>query len=154
MCVSRGVNRIGREGAGILLVAAALLGICCGLRTFTALAILWLVRHPGPAAWCIAVLALLEYAADLHPKAPPRTGATGLIARICTGAFCGGAVFAGGNRGAVAAGAVVGGVCAIVGAYAGLAARLRAIRLVGRVPAALLEDGVAAVASAAIVVWL
>lgn len=148
-----GASRIGREGVRILLLGAALLGLCTGLRTFTALAVLWLLRHPGPVAWGLAVLAVLEYFADLHPNAPPRTGATGLIARICTGGFCGGALLAGAGR-SVVAGVVIGAICAVIGAYAGLAVRMRAIRIVGRVPAALLEDGVAIAASAAVVTWL
>ena len=148
-----GALGIGRETAGILLLGAALLGLCAGLRTFTAPAVLWLLRHPGPAAWGLAVLALLEDAADLHPKAPPRTGATGLFARICSGGFCGGALLASAGH-PVVGGVIVGALCAIAGAYAGLALRVRAIRVVGRVPAALLEDGLAIAASAAVVIWL
>jgi uncharacterized membrane protein len=136
-----------------LLVAPALLGLCSGLRTFTALAVLWLLRHPGPVAWGLAVLAVLEYLADLHPNAPPRTRAAGLFARACTGGFCGGALLAGAGH-PIVAGVVIGALCAIAGAYAGLAVRMRAIRIVGRVPAALLEDGFAIAASAAVVTWL
>jgi uncharacterized membrane protein len=99
------------------------------------------------------VLAALEYAVDLHPKAPPRTGATGLFARACSGGFCGGALLASAGH-SIIAGVVVGALCAIAGAYAGFAVRLRAMHAVGRVPAALLEDGVAIAASAAVVVWL
>lgn len=148
-----GASGLGREADSILLIGAALLGFCAGLRTFTAPAVLWLLRHPGPVAWGLAVLALLEYAADLHPKAPSRTGATGLFARACTGGLCGGALLASAGH-PIVAGVVLGALCAIAGAYAGLALRLRAIRAVGRVPAALLEDGVAIAASAAVVIWL
>lgn len=148
-----GGRRIWREAVGILLIGAALLGLCAGLRTFTAPAVLWLLRHPGPVAWGLTALAVLEYFADLHPKAPPRTGATGLFARACTGGLCGGALLAGSGH-SIVAGVLLGAVCAVIGAYAGLAVRLRAIRIVGRVPAALLEDGFAIAASAAVVVWL
>lgn len=135
-----------------MIVAAALLGLCAGLRTFTAPAVLWLLRHPGPIAWSLSVLAVLEYAADLHPNAPPRTGPTGLIARICSGAFCGGALLALAGH-SIVGGIIAGALGAIAGAYGGLWLRVRTIRVIGRIPAAILEDVVAIAASAAVVTW-
>lgn len=133
------------------LLGALLLGIVAGLRVFTAPAVLWLIRHPGPIAYGLGVVALLEYAGDLHPGTPSRTAPTGLVARLLSGGFCGWAL-------TVAAGApilpgVVLGMCgALIGAYGGLAVRLKLISLLGPVPAALLEDAVAIAAAVAIVV--
>jgi uncharacterized membrane protein len=51
-------------------------------------------------------------------------------------------------------GALAGALAAIIGAFAGLAARSAAIRLIGRVPAALLEDVITVAASVAVVAYL
>jgi uncharacterized membrane protein len=134
----------------VTLVAAILLGFLAGLRTFTAPAALWLMRRPGPLAYVLVVLALLEDAGDLHPGAPARTQPLGLIARACSGAFCGWTVTALGGA-PVFAGALLGALASVGGAFAGLAARKIAIDRTGRVPAALLEDAVAIVAAIAVV---
>ncbi len=120
-------------------LAAILFGLLAGLRTFTAPAILWLVRRGTPLAYVLGVLALLEYAGDLSPRVPARTQPFGLIARACSGAFCGWTV-AGLNAGSPVLCAVLGALAAIGGAYAGLALRRRLAALAGRVPAALIED--------------
>jgi uncharacterized membrane protein len=126
----------------LALVAIFLLGIVTGLRAFTAVAVLWLMRHGGPWAIVLAVLAVAEYAGDLYPKAPARTSASGLIARIVVGGFVGWSLALASNVAGVE-GALVGAAGALVGAYGGLAVRLRAMARVGAVPAALLEDAVA-----------
>jgi uncharacterized membrane protein len=131
-------------------LAAALLGVVAGLRTFTAPAVFWLVRHRSPIAYLLGILALMELALDLNPKAPARTGVIGLSARVISGAFCGGAVMATVGH-SLFIGALLGAIGAVVGAYGGLAARTRAIALIGRVPAALLEDAIAIAAAVAIV---
>jgi uncharacterized membrane protein len=136
-----------------MLLTAILLGFLAGLRTFTAPAVLLLMRRGTPLAYALGVLALAEYAADLSPKAPARTAPAGLIARACSGGFCGWTVMSlSGASGAE--GALAGAVAAVIGAYVGLAARSRAIGLIGRVPAGLLEDGIAAAASVAVVAYL
>ncbi|HEY1881722.1 MAG TPA: hypothetical protein VGG51_01615 [Candidatus Cybelea sp.] len=135
------------------LVAAVLLGFLAGLRTFTAPAILWLMRRPGPLAYVLAVLALLEDAGDLHPGAPARTQPLGLIARACSGAFCGWTVTALGGA-PIFAGVLLGALAAVGGAFAGLAARKLAIERLGRLPAALLEDAAAILAAAAVVAFV
>ncbi len=132
--------------------AALLLGVISGLRTFTAVAALWLLRHTGPVAYGLGVVALLEYCGDLYPNAPPRTGATGLIARLLAGGFCGWAVTAAAGSSPIA-GAALGACGALIGAYGGLAARRRAIVLAGAVPAALLEDAVAIAGAVLIVLY-
>jgi uncharacterized membrane protein len=134
-------------------VAAALIGVVAGLRTFTAPAVLWLVRHRSPVAYLLGVLALLEFAGDLSPKTPARTGLVGLSARVISGAFCGAAITAAAGH-SLFIGALLGALGALVGAYGGLAARLRAIALIGPIPAALLEDAIAIAGAVAIVTEL
>lgn len=129
----------------VLIVGAFLLGIVVGLRTFTAPAVLWIVRHGGIWAIVLAIAAVVEYAGDLLPKAPARTGAVGLTARILSGAFCGWQISGS------AIGAVAGVAGAVAGAYGGLALRTRAIAVIGAVPSAILEDLVAIGAAALIV---
>lgn len=135
-----------------VLVAAFLLGIVAGLRTFTAPAVLWLMRHTGPVAYALGALALLEYGGDLYPKTPPRTSPGGLIARLLSGGFCG-FVLASAAGVPTIFGALLGGIGAIVGAYGGLAARTRSIAAIGPVPAGIAEDAVA-IGAAVIIVWL
>lgn len=128
----------------ILLLLAFLLGFVAGLRTFTAPAVLWLLRHGGVWAYVLGFLALAEYAADLNPRAPARTGLFGIAARMVSGAFCGWAVTSGAGTLAIW-GAVIGAGAAVLGAYSGLAVRMKAISVIGRVPAALVGDLVAIV---------
>lgn len=131
-------------------MTALLLGIVAGLRTFTAPAALQLARHRGPAAYALGVLAILEYGADLSPRVPARTSPGGMTARVLSGAFCGWTVTADAAP-SRSHGAALGGCGAVIGAYLGLAARTRAISSVGRIPAALMEDG-AAIAGAILIV--
>lgn len=126
-----------------ILLVAFLLGFSVGLRTLTGPAVLWLVKHGGLWAYALGILALVEYALDLHPRAGARTHPLGLSARIVSGGFCGWAVTLGNGNGIVMAGIVVGVVAAVIGAFVGLAARLKSVRAIGRVPAALVEDAIA-----------
>ncbi|MBV9027187.1 MAG: hypothetical protein JO311_01100 [Candidatus Eremiobacteraeota bacterium] len=132
------------------LLVALLLGIVAGLRAVTAPAVLWLMRHRSPVAYLLGVLALLEYAGDLSPKAPARTDLTALLARVVSGGFCGGAI-ALTSHVSLLLGVLAGALGAVIGAYGGLFIRLRAAELIGRVPAALLEDAVAIVGAVLVV---
>ncbi|MGC1381064.1 MAG: hypothetical protein WA814_08585 [Candidatus Baltobacteraceae bacterium] len=132
-------------------LAAFLLGIVAGLRTFTAPAVLWLMRHRGPAAYVLGVLALLEFAGDLYPRTPCRTSPPGLVARLVSGGFCGGALAAAAGS-SIPIAVALGVAGALVGAYGGLAARLRTIALIGSTPAAIVEDLIAIAGAVAIVV--
>lgn len=136
-----------------MLALLFLLGVVSGLRTFTGPAVLWVMRHGGLWAYVLSAAALFEYFYDLHPKAPPRTCASNLIARVLSGAFVGwwGALAAGISA---PLGAIAGGVGAVVGAYGSVAVRRRAITAMGNVASGLLEDIVAIVAAAAIVARL
>ena len=132
-------------------MAALLLGLVAGLRTFTAPAVLWLFRHRARPAYVLGVLALLEYGVDLYPRAPARTSPGGLIARLLSGTFCGWALTAG-DGASPSLNAMFGACGAAIGAYLGLAARMRAIKSIGTVPAALMEDSVAITGAILIVV--
>lgn len=134
-------------------VAALLLGVVTGLRTFTALAVLWLVRHAGPIAFVLGGAAIFEYGFDLYPKAPARTSGGGLLGRLFAGAFCGWAVTSATGSTPII-GILLGACGALIGAYGGLAARRRATSAIGSVPAALLEDAIAIAGAVAIVLKL
>lgn len=132
------------------MIVAFALGFVAGLRTFTAPAVLLLMRAGTWPAYVLGVAALAEYAGDLHPNAPSRTQPLGLIARLCSGAFCGWLTSA--ITGVSApVGAGLGALGAIFGAFLGLRARTAAIGRIGRIPAAIAEDIVAIGAAVAIV---
>jgi uncharacterized membrane protein len=132
-------------------LAAFSLGLVAGLRTITAPAVVRLIRDRNIGGYIAGLAALAEFAGDLSPNAPPRTQRAALLARVSTGAYSGRRLAR--SSDCAIQGAVLGGAGAIVGAYAGLAARRCAIELVGPVPAALLED-VVAIAGAVLIVTL
>lgn len=137
----------------LLLLLAFLLGVVSGLRTFTAPAVLWIMRHGGLWAYVLSAGALFEYFLDVQPKAPPRTGAIGLVGRLLSGAFVG--WWAAATSGiSPAGGALAGAIGALAGAYGGLAVRKRAAAAVGNVASGILEDLVAIAAAVAIVTRL
>lgn len=136
-----------------VLLAALTLGVVTGLRTFTAIAVLWLVRHPGPAAYVLGGAAIFEYGFDLVPTAPARTSGGGLVGRLFAGAFCGWAVTIAAGASPVA-GVLLGACGALIGAFGGLALRRRGSAAIGPVPAALVEDAVAIAGAVAIVLNL
>ncbi|MDQ6766803.1 MAG: hypothetical protein M3Z41_03245 [Candidatus Eremiobacteraeota bacterium] len=112
-----------------------------GLRTFTPLAAVLLVRG---GIWGIVLLvaAVAEYVADVLPNIPCRTQAMSLLGRSVSGAFVGWLI-ATMHDGSGIFGALAGISGAVIGTYAGLAARLAAIARIGRYPAAIAEDLVA-----------
>lgn len=108
------------------------------------------MRRRGPLAVALGVAALLEYAGDLHPKAPPRTAPGALTARIISGASCGWLV-ANSRGDTPALDAVLGAAGALTGAYGGLAVRMRVAAMLGAVPAGILEDAIAIAVALAVV---
>lgn len=140
------------------ILFAFLIGFFAGLRSLTAPAVTawavhlsWLrVAHPLsligsiPSVVILTLLAVAELVADKLPKAPARTSAPGLIARIATGGVTGACVAVGGGQGALL-GATLGAVGGIVGCFAGYQARTRLVRASGTrdLYVALLEDMVA-----------
>lgn len=136
-----------------VILAAFLLGCVAGLRTFTAPAVLWLMRHTSLLAYLLAVAALAEYFGDLLPNVPARTSLGPLLARMLSGAFCGWGLTWSSGWLTIAVGAVAGALGAVVGAHGGLALRMRTIAAIGAVPAALAEDLVAILGAIAIVAY-
>lgn len=134
----------------LFLVLAFLLGVVSGIRTFTAPAVLWIMRHGGPWAYFLVAAALFEYFYDVHPKTPARTSTSNIVLRVLSGAFVG-------WWAAVATGitpllsAIAGAIGAIAGAYGSAAVRKRGIASMGNVASGLLEDIVAIVAAVMIV---
>lgn len=147
----------------ILYLLCVVIGGVSGLRSLTGIAIVTIAAQKGwphlgwvhlggtglsflakpVTMYIFVVLAIGELIADKLPFTPSRIQAGPLAVRFLLGAFCGSAL-------AVAAGmpwlfpAVVGGVSAVVGAYAGYWLR-RSItsRGVKDLPIALLEDATA-----------
>lgn len=131
------------------LVLAFGIGFVSGLRAFTSLAALMLLRG-GVWGWVLAVAAIGEYVADASPKIPPRTAFPSIVVRPASGAVAGWLI-AGTHGGSTVTGAIVGALGALAGTYGGKAARLVAIDKIGAIPAAVAED-VVAIALAALIV--
>jgi uncharacterized membrane protein len=113
------------------------IGFVAGLRSMTAPAAVswaacygWLNLQGTPlqfmGSWVAVAIftlaALAEYVADKLPKTPSRTNAGPLIGRIVLGALSGAAIGAAAG-GLLLAAAVLGGLGAVLGAYAGYHAR-------------------------------
>jgi uncharacterized membrane protein len=126
---------------GEIFALALGIGFVAGLRTFTApAAVSWaaylgrLNLQGSPLAFMgstaagviLSSLALGEYVWDLMPKAPNRTDPPSLIARIISGGLCGACVFLSENHSWIA-GALFGGIGAVIGAFAGYHARKRLV---------------------------
>ena len=124
---------------------AALIGFVAGLRSLTAPAAVswgarlgWLNLDGSPFAFMgspvallgFSLLALVEYGADLHPSTPSRTTAGPLLARVVTGGLSGACLCAAAHR-PLLAGAALGGVGAVIGAFAGYHGRTRLVRALG-----------------------
>lgn len=116
---------------------ALVIGFSSGLRTFTAPAVVCWAAHLGrinlhgtafsfmglkAALVIFTLLALGEYVFDLLPKVPNRTSPPALIARILSGGLCGACLFTSAGH-AWIVGALLGGIAAVVGAFAGYHAR-------------------------------
>ena len=129
----------------LILVLAFAIGIVAGLRSVTAPAAVswaarlgWLDLQASPLAFMgstvalvgFSVLAVAEYAADLHPATPSRTTPGPLIARLLMGSLSGACLCASADR-SLLAGAVLGGAGGIIGAFAGYYGRTRLVRLLG-----------------------
>jgi len=123
------------------LLLAVAIGFVSGLRTFTSLAAIFLARG-GVWGYVFGVCAVGEYVADSMPWIPSRTALPGAGARVVSGAIAGWLI-AGAHAGNSTLGIVAGIIGALLGTYGGHAARLAAIRVIGALPAAILEDAVA-----------
>ena len=148
----------------IALLAFAI-GVVAGLRAAMPLAAIswaarlgWLSLAGAPLAfladpltsYITTAFALLELVGDKLPVTPSRKNPGGFVARVVVGGFAGAAL--GMSLGSVWVGIVSGVVGAVAGTLAGAAARAKLATVFGRdLPAALLEDAVAIVASYLIV---
>ncbi len=131
------------------LVLALGIGIVSGLRTFTSLAAVFLMRG-GVAGWTLGALALAEYVYDVSPNCGSRTAFPGNVARIISGAVAGWFLTAS-RGGSAPAGAVTAVAGALIGTYGGSAVRRAASARIGNLPAGLTESLVAAALAALIV---
>lgn len=133
-----------------VLIAAFVLGVVAGLRTFIAPAALYLARG-GVAGYVLALFALGEVFGDVQPNVPPRTWPPALIGRLVSGGFVGWMLCA--FRGVPpVAGCVLGVIGALIGTYGGKTVRLSLIERFGAVPAALIEDAIAIVLASVCVI--
>ena len=147
------------------LLAAALIGVVAGLRTFVPLAGLawaanlglvdlqgsWIAPLASPwAAYALTALAALELVGDKLPRTPARTHPAGLGFRIVSGAVCGAAIGLSADNWAV--GLVLGAVGALSGTFLGYLFRATLAKAVARDwPIAVIED-LLAIAGAVLVV--
>jgi uncharacterized membrane protein len=139
-------------------VLAFLIGVVAGLRALTPLAAVswgarlgWLhlqntwLAFLGFAAtpYIVSALAIGELINDKLPKTPSRKSPPGFIARIVTGALCGGAVGAASQS--MIVGLIAGALGAVAGTLGGYEFRSRLVRAIGGkdLPIALLEDAIA-----------
>ncbi len=127
---------------GSYFFAVALgIGIVAGLRAFTAPAVVawathlgWLSLQDSRLAFVgstvvVIILSLLatgELVADKLPKTPRRTALMPLLARICTGAFCGACLSLAAKQSPLF-GALSGGIGGIIGAFVGYEIRRRLV---------------------------
>jgi uncharacterized membrane protein len=125
-----------------VLAFAAGIGFVAGLRAFTAPAAVswaaylgWLILSGSPLAFMasgitvalFSLLALAEFVGDQLPTTPSRTTTGPLIARILMGGLCGACLCASASE-SLLAGAALGGIGGVVGAFAGYEARTRLVR--------------------------
>jgi uncharacterized membrane protein len=140
----------------VLLLALGI-GIVAGLRSLTAPAVVawsahlgWLNLHGSPVAFmgsttAVAILSLLaigELVADKLPMIPKRTSPAPLMARIVTGGLCGACLCAAAGI-SLLAGALIGGIGGIVGAFLGYGTRRRLDLHIKDLVVAVCEDVVA-----------
>jgi uncharacterized membrane protein len=131
------------------LLLALGIGLVAGLRTFTPLAAVFLVRG-GVVGIVLGVAALGEYVYDLNPNCPSRTSFPSNLARLLSGGIAGWYLIAA-RGGSPLLGALAGIVGALIGTYGGAAVRRRLIVRLGAVPAGIVESLVA-IALAALIV--
>ena len=133
------------------------IGVVAGLRAFAAPAVLtwaanrrWIRLGNSPFATIISAraskritdLAVSELIADKLPFTPSRLNAAPLASRIVSGAICGATIYGVVKR-PLTEGAVLGGVGAIAGAFAGYHMRKRLSRDMPDLGVAALEDALA-----------
>jgi uncharacterized membrane protein len=148
------------------LLLAVLIGVIAGCRALTApTAVSFAARFGGlhlaatPLAflgymwtpWILGLLAIAELVTDKLPTTPSRKAPPGFAARLLTGGLSGAAI--GAAHDMLLGGLVVGVAGAIIGTLGGSAARACFAAAFSRdVPAAIIEDVIAIIGAAVIVV--
>jgi len=139
-------------------VLAFLIGVLVGLRSMTPLAVVsWAARLGrlhlentwlaflgfAYTPYILTVFAIGELIADKLPKTPSRKAPPGFMARVLSGALCGGAL--GATAAGLVGGLLAGVVGAVVGTFGGYEFRARLVKAIGGkdLPIALLEDVIA-----------
>jgi len=150
-------TRIKRISLNYVFVFALGIGIVAGLRSLTAPAVVawgahlsWLNLHGSPLAFMgstpavaiLSVLAIGELIADKLPMIPKRTAPAPLMARVVTGGLCGACLCAATGQSLIA-GALLGGIAGIVGAFLGYGIRRRLDLHIKDLVVAVCEDVVA-----------
>jgi uncharacterized membrane protein len=143
----------------LVFVLAFGIGIVAGLRSLTAPAVVawgahlgWLNLHGSPLAFMgsttavtiFSVLAIGELIGDKLPAMSKRTAPAPLVARIITGALCGACLCAAAGK-SLLAGAVLGGISGVIGAFLGYGIRRRLDLHIKDLVVAVCEDVVAVV---------
>jgi uncharacterized membrane protein len=157
-----------RSGDHDMLFFALIIGVVAGLRAMTApAAICWaaslgLLDLSGGALaflgwrftpYIFTILALGELVTDQLPSTPSRKVPQQFGARIAAGGLSGAAIGIG--AGSMPVGLALGVAGAVVGTFAGAAARAKLAGAFGKdLPAALIEDAVAIVAATLVVLAL
>ena len=135
------------------------IGAVAGLRSMMAPALVSAAAHrktlrlhqpalrllgTGRAVKITRSLAISELAADKMPKTPARTDVGPLLARIVSGALCGAAI-ADSTHKSIRAGAALGGLGAVAGAFGGYQLRMRATEKLGAPLAVAVAEDAAAI---------
>src|SRR5437667_2986104 len=117
------------------------IGFTAGLRALTPPAVVawaahlgWLNLNDSPLAFMgstiavvvFSILAVVELIGDLRPTTPKRTAPIPLVARILMGGLCGACLCAAGNQ-LLIAGAILGAVGGVIGAFAGYGIRRKLV---------------------------
>jgi uncharacterized membrane protein len=149
--------RIESISLNYVFVLALAIGIVAGLRSLTAPAVVawgahlsWLNLHGSPFAFmgstaAVAIFSLLaigELVADKLPTIPKRTAPAPLMTRVVTGGLCGACLCAAAGQSLIA-GALLGGIGGIVGAFLGYGIRRRLDLHIKDLVVAICEDVVA-----------
>ena len=131
--------------ANYVFALAAGIGIVAGLRSLTAPAVVSWAAYLGwltlggsvlgfmgsvAAAAIFSLLALVEFVGDILPTTPSRTSLVPLLARIVMGGLCGACLCVSAGQSLVA-GAAIGGIGGVIGAFGGYQARTRLGRALG-----------------------
>jgi len=144
------------------------IGIVAGLRSLLPAAVVawaahfdWLNLNGSPLAFMgsraavaiFSIFAIGELVADKLPKTPKRTAFAPLLARILLGGLCGASLCAGAGK-SLLAGALLGGLGAVIGAFAGYEIRRRVVNnLHVKDPFVAICEDLLAIALAYFLVW-